>query len=477
MPTLIVILRRAKTSLTVLIALATMLASTSLAFAQAALDWKQFDAEALADFQAYLRFDTSNPPDNTADAIAFLKQILDKEGIESQVFVTKPGMANLVAKLPGPAGVKPLLLMSHADVVPVVAKDWNHAPFSGDLAGGFVWGRGAIDNKAHGIMALMTMLALKRSGVHLKRGVTMMVNCDEEAGGENGANWMAANHWDSFDPAFAFNEGGEGTPNWLGSRGVTFRIAVSEKRVMWLRLTAHGKAGHGSMPNANNPNLILINALARLLAAQPPFRLTPVFDEAMRTLAPRMDYPASFELAHLDWPYMMDIAARGPLSLYTIQAAMHDTIAPTMLTSGIKVNVIPSMAEAGIDCRLLPDTDADAFLKHLHDVLGPSIDIDFIQHPDPSPTSPTAGEAWDAMKQVVADDFVDTVIAPNMTSGGTDSRFLRVKGVPAYGFVPIILPEGEAVRIHGVDERLSIDNLNRGIHVTYELAKKLCVGE
>jgi acetylornithine deacetylase/succinyl-diaminopimelate desuccinylase-like protein len=471
--------RKIKFVLRILVALGLIIswshsAAAASGGAAAQADWNSLDAEALAYFQSYLRFDTSNPPDNTAGAIAFLKQILDKEGIDTQVFVSKPGMANLVAHLPGPSGVKPLLLMSHADVVPAVAKDWSHPPFSGDLADGFVWGRGAIDNKAHGIMALMTVLALKRNGTKLRRGIEMMVNCDEEAGGADGANWMAANHWDAFDPAFAFNEGGEGTPNWLGSRGVTFRIAVTEKRVMWLRLTAHGKAGHGSMPNANNPNLMLIDALGRLLAEPPPFRLTPVFDESMHTLAPRMNSPASFELAHLSWPYMMEIAARGPLSPYTIQALMHDTIAPTMLSSGMKVNVIPSMAEAGIDCRLLPDTDAAAFLKHLRDLLGPKIDIDFIQRPDPSPTSPTSGEAWEAMKQVVADDFVDTIIAPNMTSGGTDSRFLRVKGIPAYGFVPIILSEPEAVRIHGVDERLSVDNLNRGIRATYELTTKLC---
>ena len=217
---------------------------------------------------------------------------------------------------------------------------------------------------------------------------------------------------------------------------------------------------------------------ARLLAEPPPFRLTPVFDEAMRTLAPRMDSStASFELAHLSWPYMMDIAARGPLSLYTIQALMHDTIAPTMLDSGMKVNVIPSMAEAGIDCRLLPDTDADAFLQASARRARPENRHRIHSAPDPSPTSPTSGEAWDAMKQVVADDFVDTIVAPNMTSGGTDSRFLRVKGVPAYGFVPIILEEPEAVRIHGVDERLSIDNLNRGIRATYDLTTKLCAAQ
>jgi acetylornithine deacetylase/succinyl-diaminopimelate desuccinylase-like protein len=437
-------------------------------------DWDKLDAEALSYFQSYLRFDTSNPPDDTSAAIAYLKQILDKEGIETQTFTSKPGMANLVARIAGPPGVKPLLLMSHADVVPAVAKDWKHPPFAAEIADGYVWGRGAIDNKAHGIMALMTMLAIKRHGIKLRRGVELMVNADEEAGGENGAGWMVANHWDAFDPAFAMNEGGEATPNWLGSRGVTFRVAVSEKRVMWLRLVAHGKAGHGSMPNAENPNLILINALGRLLASPPPFRLSPVFDEAMRTLAPRMDFPASFELAHLSWPFMMQVAARGPLSRYTVQALMHDTVAPTMLSAGMKVNVIPSMAEAGIDCRLLPDSDADAFLRQLHALLGPRIDVEFIQKPDPSPTSPTSGEAWNAIKAVVASDFVDTLVAPSLTSGGTDSRLLRVKGVPAYGFVPIIVPPREAERIHGVDERLSIDNLNRGIRATYDLTMKLC---
>jgi acetylornithine deacetylase/succinyl-diaminopimelate desuccinylase-like protein len=437
-------------------------------------DWNKIDAEALGYFQSYLRFDTSNPPGDTSAAIAYLKQILDKEGIENQAFTSKPGMVNLVARIPGPPGVKPFLLMSHADVVPAVARDWKHPPFAAEIADGFVWGRGAIDNKAHGIMALMTMLALRRSGVKLKRGVVMMVNADEEAGGDNGAGWMAANHWDAFDPAFAVNEGGEATPNWLGSRGVTFRVAVSEKRVAWLRLVVHGHARHGSMPNADNPNLILINALARVLASPPPFRVTPVFGEAMTALAPKMDFPASFELAHLSWPYMMDIAARGPLSKYTVQALMHDTVAPTLLSAGMKVNVIPSTAEAGLDCRLLPDSDADAFMRQLRSLLGPRVAVEFMQKPDPSPTSPTSGEAWDAIKQVVATDFVDTLAVPSPMSGGTDSRFLRVKGVPAYGFVPIILPPREAERIHGVDERLSIENLDRGIRATYDLTMKLC---
>src|ERR1700676_1081541 len=212
-------------------------APAAVASASPQIDWNKLNAEGLSYFQSYLRFDTSNPPDDTSAAINFLKQILDKEGIETQVFVSKPGMANLVARLPGPPGLKPMLLMSHADVVPVVAKDWSHPPFSADLADGFVWARGAIDNKAHGIMALMTMLALKRNGVALRRGVEMMINPDEEAGGDNGADWMVKNHWDAIAPEFAINEGGDGAPEWLGTKGTTFLVAVSEKRVDWLHIS------------------------------------------------------------------------------------------------------------------------------------------------------------------------------------------------------------------------------------------------
>ncbi|MGH7949424.1 MAG: M20/M25/M40 family metallo-hydrolase, partial [Candidatus Binataceae bacterium] len=149
-------------------------------------DWEKLNAEALDYFRAYLRFDTSNPPGNTRDAIAYLKQILDKEGIKNATFEGKPGMVNLVAWLPGPAGTKPLMLMSHADVVPARAAEWTHPPFSAEIADGRVWARGAMDDKSHGIMMLMTMLALKRNNVPLRRGVTLTVNADEEAGGEFG---------------------------------------------------------------------------------------------------------------------------------------------------------------------------------------------------------------------------------------------------------------------------------------------------
>jgi acetylornithine deacetylase/succinyl-diaminopimelate desuccinylase-like protein len=455
-------------------------ASARSSFAQTApqIDWNKVDSEALDYFRAYLRFDTTNPPGNTAAAMAYLKTILDKEGIATETFESKPGMVTLVARIPGPTGVKPLLLMSHADVVPTVAANWTHHPFDADLKDGYVWARGAIDNKAHGIMALMTMLALKRNGVALRRGVEMMVNPDEEAGGDNGATWMVNNHWDAIDPAFAFNEGGEGAPDWLGVAGTTFLVAVSEKRVNWLHVSVRGKGGHGSVPKPDNPNLILINALHRLLENQPPIRITQIFADAMDSVAPLEPFPASFELAHLDWPGMAQLAVAGVLSPYNIQALMRDTISLTMLNAGIKVNVVPTVAEAGLDCRLLPGTDADAFLKHLREQLGAGdFKIDYIQRPDDAPPSPTSGEAWEAINRVVASDFKGAVVVPWMTTGGTDSRVLRAKGVPSYGFVPVILDSVELARIHGDDERLSVDNLNRGIKATYDLTIDLCAAQ
>jgi acetylornithine deacetylase/succinyl-diaminopimelate desuccinylase-like protein len=438
-------------------------------------DWNSLDAEALGYFRQYLRFDTTNPPDNTAQAVAYLKQILDREGIETETFESKPGAVTLLARLPGPPGKKPMLLLSHSDVVPAVASDWLHPPFAGDLDDGFVWGRGAIDNKAHGIMAVMTLIALKRGGVPLRRGVELMINPGEEAGGADGAQWMVKEHWDAITPAFAVNEGGFATEDPFGSRSVVFPVAVAEKRVMWLRLTAYGHSGHGSIPIANNPTQMLVNALARLLKRQPHIRIVPLMSEALADFSSREKFPYSFELAHLDWPFMLGFAMHGPLKPDFIRALLRDTIVPTMLDGSLNINVIPSAATAGLDCRLLPGTDPNAFLarirRRLHDH---NISIELIQKPGQAPPSPASGPAWDAIKAVAATDFPDALVVPWMMAGGTDSRFLREHGVPTYGFVPVVLQRSEIERIHGVDERLSVENLNLGIKATYDLAIELC---
>jgi acetylornithine deacetylase/succinyl-diaminopimelate desuccinylase-like protein len=218
-----------------------------------------------------------------------------------------------------------------------------------------------------------------------------------------------------------------------------------------------------------------LRALGRLFAEPPPVELTPVFVEAMKRIAPRLGFPDSFLLRRIDWPFMADLAMRGPLEAYTVQALMRNTISLTMLQSGFKVNVIPAAAEASIDVRLLPGVDTAKYLERLKEKLGDArIAVEILQQPDDAPPSPTTGEAFDAIRKVVAENFSDAIVIPWMTAGGTDSRFLRARGVPAYGLLPIVQPPGESTRIHGVDERISIENLNRGVRTTYRLAAELC---
>ncbi len=439
-------------------------------------DWRALDAEALDYFRRYVQFDTTNPPSNTAKAIAYLKTLLDREGIENETFESKPGMVTLVARIPGDVTQRPLLFMSHADVVPAVADEWKHPPFSADLVDGYVWGRGTIDNKAHGIMALMTMIALRRAGVPLHRGVEMMINPDEEAGGEWGAHWMVNNHFESIDPAFAINEGGTGSDDPFRRNATGFPIAVSEKMPLWLHLTAKGISGHASIPNPDNPNQILVEGLSHLMAmaaARPP-RLEPLVAENFLESAPYEPFPTSFQLMHLDWPGMLDVASRGVLASPSLQAALRDTVTVTIITAGNKVNVIPSHAEADVDCRLLPDTDTDGFMREVKAAVGPRITVEARLRPVAAKPSPASGELWDAIAKVIRTDFKGMGFAPTMMTAVTDSRFLRARGIPTYGFLPLVLKGADGDGIHGVDERLSVENFNRGLQATYDLATEVC---
>jgi acetylornithine deacetylase/succinyl-diaminopimelate desuccinylase-like protein len=445
-------------------------------FSHSEPDWRAIDAEAMGYYRRYLQFNTTNPPSSTAAAIAYLKTLLDREGIETETFESKPGMVTLVARIPGDVALRPLLFMSHADVVPANADEWSHPPFSADVADGYVWGRGAVDNKAHGIMALMTMVALKRQGVQLHRGIEMMVNPDEEAGGEWGAHWMVEHHFESIDPAFAINEGGGGGGDPFGAKTAGFGIAVAEKMPLWLHLTAKGTSGHASVPSPNNPNQILIDGLSRVMAmaSARPARLEPVVARDFSASGSMLAFPASFELTHLNWPYMLDIASRGPLAAPAMQASLRDTVAITILSAGNKVNVIPSTAEADLDCRLLPDTNPDVFIGEIKAAVGPRIEVEARLSPIAAKPSPASGELWNAIGKVIANDFEGMGLAPSMTTAVTDSRFLRALGVPTYGFLPIVMKSEEGSGIHGVDERLSIENFDRGLRATYDLAMEVC---
>ncbi|MFQ5720855.1 MAG: M20/M25/M40 family metallo-hydrolase, partial [Acidobacteriota bacterium] len=231
-------------------------------------DWQAVGDEAVEILQDYIRHDTSNPPGRVVVAGQFLREILERNGIATRWFESEPGVTgNLLARLPAtgtPAG-RPILLLHHMDVVPADATRWRHDPFGGEVADGVIWGRGAMDMKGIGVLHLMAMLTLKRQAIPLDRDLLLMAVADEEVGGARGARWMLDHHPDLLDVGIVFDEGGFGARDVLADGRLVFAVSVAEKKLVWLKLTAEGVAGHGSQPHAANPNDHLVAALDRIL--------------------------------------------------------------------------------------------------------------------------------------------------------------------------------------------------------------------
>jgi acetylornithine deacetylase/succinyl-diaminopimelate desuccinylase-like protein len=445
-----------------------------VAAAAETIDWNAVTREATGYLQEYVRLDTSNPPGDVSDAIAYLQRILSDAGVATQVFESAPGKRSLLARLPGGEAGKPILLLSHADVVPASAAQWKVPPFSGALQDGVVWGRGTLDDKGHGIAQLMTMLLLQRQHTPLRRGVSMLVTADEEIGGELGAKWMVEQHWDQLDPWLVINEGGSGIRGMLANDTPAFLVAVAEKQVLWLELTAAGEAGHGSQPTENNANDTLVRALNRVLDSPRPYRVGPVTAEMFRQLAPGLSFPASFITARLDSPLFFSLAKGRLLQNRQTRAMLHDTVSLTMLNAGYKANVIPSQATATIDCRLLPETQQSEFIEWLAARLDERrIAVRALQSSVPAPPSDFNGLFFDTVRAVMRDLRPDGLVAPVLTIGGTDSRFFRARGVNAYGFAPVILTTDDVNTLHGVDEHVSVDNVRFGVEATYRLVERL----
>jgi acetylornithine deacetylase/succinyl-diaminopimelate desuccinylase-like protein len=438
-----------------------------------ALDWETAGAHATALLQRYIEIDTSNPPGDVTAAIEFLRHALAVGGIASETFESAPGRVNLLARLGGGHGPA-VVLLHHVDVVPADPARWTVPPFAGELRDGFVWGRGALDDKGHGIAQLMTMLLLKRERVPLARDVVFLATADEEVGGALGAQWMVEHHWDRIDPWIVLNEGGFGGRGLFGVAGPSFLVSVAEKRVLWLRLIARGEGGHGSQPHDRNPNEILVRVLDRLLARPARYRMTPVVAEMLAALAGHADFPASLAMRRAGNPLLFPFVRRRMTENKAARAMLRDTLTVTTLQAGVKVNVIPPVAEATIDCRLLPDSDPARFLDGLRaSIDDPRIEIEVLQQSDPGGTSPRDTAAYGALAAAIEAAHPGAVVAPLLTTGGTDSRFFRSRGVPAYGIIPVLLADDDLARFHGADERISVENLRQAAATTFEIVRRL----
>jgi acetylornithine deacetylase/succinyl-diaminopimelate desuccinylase-like protein len=430
---------------------------TAMAAASAgaqAPDWKAIEAEALKTLQGYVRINTSNPPGDVTKAADFLQEILAREGIDVKRYESSAGRSILLARLKGDGtGGKAILLESHMDVVPTDPSRWKQDPFGAEISDGKMWGRGTIDMKGIGTSYLYAFIQLKRQSVPLTRDVLLLFVPDEEIGGSLGAEWMRKNHYDALDPEYVIDEGGFGSRDMFTPGKLVFGISVAEKRIVWLRLRAEGVAGHGSQPIAQNANEHLLAALSRLFAQPPAAAPFPVVD----TMKQRIGAPLSDNKFN--------------------NAIQKSTISLTSLRSGVgdppRANVIPSLAEATLDCRVLPGISAEDWIAEIERRLAdPTIKIEVIHTNEDPAVSSQDTPLYRALEAAVKRRHPEAIVTPMTVPYGTDGNGFRPKGVKVYGFFPGIIPAASILSMHGDAEFMPVDALGPAIQILFEALKE-----
>ena len=436
-----------------------------------------FDAlgyEAAQRLGEYIRIRTVNPPGNETAGAKWLQQVLAKEGIPAQIFESSPGRGNLYARLRGNGSKRPIVLLSHIDVVPASDSAWRVSPWSGVTRDGAVWGRGALDMKGTAIVELMTMIALKRRGVPLSRDVILLANADEETN-SSGAQWFTREKRSLLEGVeFLLNEGGH---NRLSAEGQTeyYGIGVTEKVSYWVRISARGSAGHGSIPRPDNAAARIARALGRIAAHETPIKLTPPAERYFKDLATRERDPI-----HRRWLADPAAALRMPAAVAWFtsnlyyNAILRNTISITVMRGSDKTNVIPMEASAELDVRLLPGERPADFVRELSRVIADSaVEITPLRPEREATTSPLDGPVIESIREAVQAMEPGALITTPMLSGYTDSYYYRSIGIGAYGISPFRLSEEDSRTVHGDDERVTVENLRFGVEFFYRIVERL----
>ena len=414
------------------------------------MDWAALGDETVDLLRRYLMIDTTNPPGNEIAGARFLADVLARDGIESETIEAAPGRASLRALLPGDGSLGGIVLHHHIDVVYADRRYWTVDPFGGVIADSYLYGRGAIDMKSTGILHLAALLALKRARVPLKRDLVFLATADEEAGSEFGAQFVANRRRD-----------------WLAGA----EYAISELGVILpLTLTARGEPGHGSMPWPDTAPNRLIRALNRLLEAERPVRVLPEVQEFFSRMAGLLpsDQGAGYDdLAHS----LQDPAFRARFFANRQFAAMiRTTFAVTMLRGSEKSNVIPPEAAAQIDCRMLAGDDPEEIAGWVRRAIAdPNVQVEIDSEPKVPNLSPPDTELYKAMADTLRRRVPGAVVAPMILVAFTDNWVFRRCGLHGYGFSPFVIEEPELRRIHGNDERISLENLREGVRAYTEM--------
>jgi acetylornithine deacetylase/succinyl-diaminopimelate desuccinylase-like protein len=443
-----------------------------------AFDLEPYVQQAVPNLVGYLQVDTINPPGNESRGVVYLGALLEQAGIDYESVESAPGRGNIWAKLPGTPDANGhklpgLVLLHHIDVVPANPAFWQVDPLSGEQLDGYIYGRGAIDTKGLGIAQLQAFLALAASGQSLNRDVWYMATADEEAGGLFGAGWLVENRPELFaDVGYLLNEGGSGR---RFEQGVAVMVEVTQKVPLWLRLTSSGNPGHGSAPQVATSVTQLVRGLERIRQTDFPVNVVPAVAAMFEGLAPYQDGPnrsryASIVQAAGDPKFLLGLRMQNPGA----HALLRNTCSITRLEGSSKINVVPAIASAELDCRLLPDQDPQQFLTELGYIINDErISIEKIMGFTPA-TSRTDTPLFKAI-QTVAGKRHDAQLVPTVAGGFTDSHFFRDLGITSYGYSPFVFAVSEFTGVHGNNERISVNNVTQGVETLYQLLEEFVV--
>jgi acetylornithine deacetylase/succinyl-diaminopimelate desuccinylase-like protein len=447
------------------------------------VSWTDVEAETIAHLQAMIRFDTTNPPGNELPLAEHIVGVLEKEGIRTKLLVPAPGRAAVIARLHGSGSKRPVMMLAHMDVVGVEREQWSCDPFGGIIRDGYLYGRGAIDDKGMLAANLIAMLTLKRSvvdaGIELERDVVFLATSDEETGGAHGIRWLVQEHRDLLDAEFAINEGGRTRIIEGGKRYLA--IQTAEKISHMVTVTARGPAGHSAIPLEGNAIFALGRALAKLGDYREPVTLTtttrrffsllsemwPVEDEgrAMRALV--SDDPAESKRGET-------VLSRIPV----FNAVMRNGISATKLTGGVAGNVIPAEASAVLNVRTIPGNDVEGVVERMRAfVPDPNISFAIATQSDEAPASDPDSPMFTAIAESARELDPELTIVPYLSTGGTDSAHLRRIGIDADGILPFPMEQPDEERMHGHDERIPVKSLHFGTRLIYESIRRVATSQ
>ncbi|MGH7305031.1 MAG: M20/M25/M40 family metallo-hydrolase [Candidatus Rokuibacteriota bacterium] len=436
------------------------------------IDWTALGDETVDLLRRYLMIDTTNPPGNETAGVRFLAEVLARDGIESETIEAAPGRGSLRARLAGDGSLGGIVLHHHIDVVYADRRYWTVDPFGGVIAGGYLYGRGAIDMKSTGILQLAAMLALKRERVPLKRDLVFLATADEEAGSEFGAQFIADRRRDWLAGAeYAISELAaiHTDPKLKAPLGA---IVISEKTGLPLVLTARGEPGHGSMPWPDTAPNRLVRALNRLLEAERPTRVLPEVQEFFSKVGTLMSPEDSAGYDDLARSLGGQEFRSRFLSNRQWAAMVRTTFAVTMLRGSEKSNVIPPEATAQIDCRMLAGDDPEEIAAWVRGVVADEhVQVRIAREPKIPNLSPPDTELYKAMADALRRRAPGVVVAPMILVAFTDCWVFRRCGLHGYGFSPFVIDAGELQRIHGNDERVSLENLREGVRAYTEMLR------